>query len=148
MRNHPIAHSVTHTFGSKPPSTPFKSKGTPAATTHGLFPIGRSKTADSIKVESYQSEVTPISPEPEGQKGSKKGSHTEETSRDTRGQKDSSGKRYTRRRYTGERHPTGHLPEVSSGTQSEAQPSGEGQTQLWKRWEIIASDPTEPETFV
>ncbi|XP_068219556.1 uncharacterized protein RhoGAP102A isoform X2 [Palaemon carinicauda] len=148
-RNNPIAHSVTHTFGTKPPSTPSKTKGAPSSgTSHGLFPIGRSKTADSIKVESYQSEIsTTVSPESEGDKGNRKGIHGD-VAREVKGHKESSGKRYTRRRYTGERHPTGHLPDVSAGTHSDAPSSGEGQTQLWKRWEIIASDPTEPETFV
>lgn len=60
----------------------------------------------------------------------------------------SSAKRYTRRRYTGERHPTGHLPDLHAHPQPDTQTHTEGQTQLWKRWEIIASDPTEPETFV
>lgn len=54
-----------------------------------------------------------------------------------------SNKRYTRRRYSGQRHHTGHLPEISPRPAST-----ESSTQLWKRWEIIASDPTEPETFV
>lgn len=88
--------------------------------------------------------VSPDVGEREG--GNRKVSHTEDIARETRGHREPSGKRYTRRRYTGERHPTGHLPEVGGGTHSET--PGEGQTQLWKRWEIIASDPTEPETFV
>ncbi|KAK7079247.1 hypothetical protein SK128_006074, partial [Halocaridina rubra] len=145
-RNIPTAHSLTHTFGLKPPTTPSKIKGSSTTTSHGLFPIGRSKTADSLKVENLQADVT-AGPEEGGGGGVRKGSRIEEPARETRVQKDSSGKRYTRRKYTGEHHQTGHLPEVSRGTRSDI-PTTEGQTQLWKRWEIIASDPTEPETFV
>ncbi|KAK8748139.1 hypothetical protein OTU49_016331 [Cherax quadricarinatus] len=149
MRNNPLSHSVTHTFGSKPPATPSKTKISPVVASQGLFPIGRSKTADSIKVELSQSVTRVISPDSgESGAGSRRSSRGEEASRESRAQKEPGGRRYIRRRYTGERHVTGHLPDLSSATAIDAQPSGEGQTQLWKRWEIIASDPTEPETFV
>ncbi|XP_063611958.1 uncharacterized protein LOC134785525 [Penaeus indicus] len=132
LSNNPIAHSVTHTFGTKPPATPSKSKSSSSVASHGLFPIGRSKTADNIKTVTHHTEGSGTTPE-----------GRDEIARETRGHRDyGGGRRYTRRRYTGERHPTGHLPDMSASNVSE------GQTQLWKRWEIIASDPTEPETFV
>ncbi|XP_071545387.1 uncharacterized protein RhoGAP102A isoform X2 [Panulirus ornatus] len=149
VRNNPLAHSVTHTFGSKPPSTPSKIKASPTVATQGLFPIGRSKTADSIKVEMFQTDTVNTGPVGgEGGRGTRRSSRGEEVHREGKIHRESGGRRYVRRRYTGERHQTGQLPDLSSTAKSESQPSGEGQTQLWKRWEIIASDPTEPETFV
>ncbi|XP_042209214.1 uncharacterized protein LOC121857291 [Homarus americanus] len=148
LRNNPLAHSVTHTFGSKPPTTP-KTRASPIAVSQGLFPIGRSKTADSIKVEMYPSDIGVTNPDSgEGGIVNRRGSRADEAAREGRPQRESGGRRYVRRRYTGERHVTGHLPDLSGSITNEPQPSGEGQTQLWKRWEIIASDPTEPETFV
>ncbi|XP_076060802.1 uncharacterized protein LOC143036847 isoform X2 [Oratosquilla oratoria] len=160
-----LAHSTTHTFGSKPPTTPAKDKAamiasTPPSKGFGVFPIGRSKTADSIKVEKYILDL------PTGQtstfiKASTSSGHREEGSGGSSGSRSKedgssggrevrrrdSSKKYSRRRYTGERHQTGQLPELA-GTSGGGETSTEGQTQLWKRWEIIASDPTEPETFV
>lgn len=85
----------------------------------GVFPLGRSRTADHIRPEAEQAEGG----------GTRRGA---------------AGRRYTRRRYTGERHPTGQLPDLSG----DGAAAGEAHATLWKRWEIIASDPTEPETTV
>nr|XP_045599838.1 uncharacterized protein LOC123759068 isoform X3 [Procambarus clarkii] len=147
MRNNPLAHSVTHTFGSKPPTTPARGKASPTAASQGLFPIGRSKTADIIKVDPSHSDARVVGHD-SAESAGRRSSRGEEASGEGKTQRESGGRRYVRRRYTGERHVTGHLPDLSGASTRESQPSGEGQTQLWKRWEIIASDPTEPETFV
>jgi chemotaxis signal transduction protein len=57
-------------------------------------------------------------------------------------------KKYVRRRYTDSRHPTTNFPDVealeaASSTDSSSKPS-----QVWKRRELIASDPKDHETFV
>ncbi|RXG70054.1 hypothetical protein Avbf_01193 [Armadillidium vulgare] len=126
----PLAHSATHTFGSKP-IAPLrvreKSRVQPA-------PIGRSRTTDSMKVEeTLDHKVIETRTRIDG---SRSRNNTEKET----------NKKYTRKRYSAERHHTGHLPEIPSHNVRAS--TTESTTQLWKRWEIIASDPTEPETFV
>ncbi|CAL4130521.1 unnamed protein product, partial [Meganyctiphanes norvegica] len=127
---HVISHSVTHTFGTRN-AAPLKSRiSQTQQTSTGMFPMGRSKTSDSF----------PIKDAPSRDSGDFSRSVVE---------KGGGRVRHPRRRYATERHPTGHLPDLSDIETREAQQqSGDTQTQLWKRWEIIASDPTEPETFV
>jgi len=128
--HHIITHSVTHTFGTRN-STPLKSRiSQTQQTSTGMFPMGRSKTA-----ESFQMKDTP---------SRESGDFSSNVIDKVAGRV-----RQPRRRYATERHPTSHLPDLSDiETRETQQPSGDTQTQLWKRWEIIASDPTEPETFV
>ncbi|KAF4531483.1 hypothetical protein B566_EDAN004255 [Ephemera danica] len=65
-------------------------------------------------------------------------------------------KKYTRRRYTDSRHPTVQFPDVAaleSAAAAPARPITESApstkpSQVWKRRELIASDPKEHETFV
>ncbi|KAK4290133.1 hypothetical protein Pmani_036952 [Petrolisthes manimaculis] len=151
-RPSPITHSITHTFGSSRPtsvSSKSKTSSTGSGVTQGIFPIGRSRTVDSFRVETGQGDTwTSGSGAGNGATGSGRRSSRGEDGGGKGEGGSSAMKRYTRRRYTGERHPTGHLPDLPPHPQTDTQTHTEGQTQLWKRWEIIASDPTEPETFV
>ena len=148
----PLTHSATHTFGTKPPNHRRTRERSASRGGTGMVPIGRSRTAETLKAEKYATDVSSATNETAesyyrmGRRGSK-----EDANKPIRGAitRDPSGRRHVRRRYTGERHTTGHLPDVDANLKDDSTLQGaEGPAQLWKRWEIIASDPTEPETFV
>ena len=145
----PLSHSATHTFGSKPPNYRRTRERSGSRGASGLVPIGRSRTTDALKVERFLTEVASSNDSEGYSKTGRRGSK-EEAPRVVRGtSRELTGRRMIRKRYTGERHTTGHLPELGTPTKEDAPlPGADGSSQLWKRWEIIASDPTEPETFV
>lgn len=57
-------------------------------------------------------------------------------------------KKYTRRRYTDSRHPTTNFPDVEALEAASTSESSSKPSQVWKRRELIASDPKDHETFV
>lgn len=142
----PLSHSATHTFGSKPTAPPRTRDKAPRIQ---QIPIGRSRTAEGLKLEEGLGAAPQLS-ETRSRDETVRPLRTSvgpPTGASSGGSVDKDGtKKYTRRRYTAERHHTGHLPEVPYSPSRAG--ASENASQLWKRWEIIASDPTEPETFV
>lgn len=152
-RSIPLSHSATHTYGNKSSMSniALHSRGTRergSSRMTSIIPITRSRTAE-VPSHTVLSQTTIMSTgtTSENRVCATQSAGTKTTTDVVSGT--TGVRRYNRRRTTRQRDgPPDSQQQTEQRQPQTTQDGGGASTQLWKRWEIIASDPAEPETFV
>lgn len=158
-----MPHLTSDSFGTKPSITSTGTREIGGARVSNIIPIARSRTEELTSLSvSHQLRTTTTNSGSNTRiitHNAPAASGTKSTPSDAAAvaAKKSTKKRSTRLRGTtmeslnkSSQELQQHQQRSADGGSSHQQPSADGGSshQLWKRWEIIASDPAEPETFV